>query len=235
MTSDFRPALIIVDMQEDFCPPSGSLAVDSGRDIVAPLNELLSLRFVLKVATRDWHPPDHISFAANHPGKQPYVDSVTIVNPYNASESYSSQLWPVHCVQNSPGAELVSELDVAKVDKIIDKGTDPRVEMYSPFYDPFQHPRACDTRLAALLHEHAITDVYVGGLAGDYCVKCCAEDAAAKEGFRTYLVEECTRPVNSASWAECKKAIEASGAKVVGMDSDEVRRLYTMAPLTYTN
>ncbi|TGJ86365.1 hypothetical protein E0Z10_g2369 [Xylaria hypoxylon] len=213
MTSNFRPALIVVDVQEDFCPPSGSLAVPNGRDVVVPINKLLDLPFVLKVATKDWHPQDHISFAANHPGKQPYVDFVTIVNPDNATESYSSQLWPVHCVQGTTGAELLAELDVGKLDKIIEKGTDRRVEMYSPFYDPFVSPRVSDSGLAALLRDHAVTDVYVVGLAGDYCVKSCAEDAA-KEGFRTYLIEECTRSVDAGNWPQCKKVIEGSGAKV---------------------
>ncbi|KAI3319755.1 isochorismatase [Xylariaceae sp. AK1471] len=226
MASDFKPALIVVDLQEDFCPPNGSLAVPEGRDVVGPINKLLSLPFVLKVATKDWHPRDHISFAANHADKQPYVDSVTIVNPYNVTESYSSRLWPVHCVQGTAGAELLPELDTEKLDKIVVKGTDSRVEMYSPFYDPFTSPRVSDSGLGALLRDHAVTDVYVVGLAGDYCVKSCAEDAV-KEGFRTYLIEECTRAVNAGNWPQCKKGIEGSGAKVVSMDSPAVQRLMT--------
>ncbi|KAI0431558.1 isochorismatase [Xylaria sp. FL1042] len=227
MADDFRPALIVVDVQEDFCPPNGSLAVPEGRDVVAPINKLLGLPFVLKVATKDWHPRDHISFAANHAGKQPYVDFVTIVNPDNASESYSSRLWPVHCVQGTSGAELVPELDAGQLDAVVEKGTDPRVEMYSPFYDPFVSPRVSDSGLATLLRKHAVTDVYVVGLAGDYCVKSCAEDAA-KEGFRTYLIEEGTRAVDAGAWPQCKRAIEeGSGARVVSMESHEVRRLMT--------
>ncbi|KAI1425782.1 isochorismatase [Xylaria sp. FL1777] len=227
MADDFRPALIVVDVQEDFCPPKGSLAVPEGRDVVVPINKLLGLPFVLKVATKDWHPRDHISFAANHAGKQPFVDFVTIVNPDNPSESYSSRLWPVHCVQGTNGAELVPELEAGKLDKIVEKGTDRRVEMYSPFYDPFVAPRVSDSGLATLLRDHGVTDVYVVGLAGDYCVKSCAEDAA-KEGFRTYLIEECTRPVDAGGWALCKKAVEeGSGAKIVSMQSPEVLRLMT--------
>lgn len=202
---------------------NGSLAVSNGRDIVEPINKLLGLPFALKIATKDWHPQDHISFAANHTGKQPYADFVTVVNPHNAAESYSSRLWPVHCVQGTTGAELVPELDVGKLDTIIEKGTDPRVEMYGPFYDPF---RVSDSGLATLLRAHAVTDVYVVGLAGDYCVKTCAEDAA-KEGFRTYLIEECTRPVDAGNWPLCKKSIEGSGAKVVSMKGPEVLRLMT--------
>ncbi|KAI1119171.1 isochorismatase [Nemania sp. NC0429] len=226
MAGDFRPALIVVDLQEDFCPPNGSLAVPQGRDVVEPINKLLALPFVLKVATKDWHPRDHVSFAANHEGKQPYVDFVTIVNPDNAAESYSSRLWPVHCVQGTAGAELVPELDAGRLDEIVEKGTDPRVEMYSPFYDPFMSPRVSDSGLVALLRAHAVTDVYVVGLAGDYCVRSCAEDAA-KEGFRTYLIEECTRAVDAGQWPQCKAALEGSGARVVSVGDPEVLRLMT--------
>ncbi|CAJ2500737.1 Uu.00g035900.m01.CDS01 [Anthostomella pinea] len=225
MTGDFRPALIVVDLQEDFCPPNGSLAVPEGRDIIPLVNKLLALPFVIKIATRDWHPRDHVSFAANHEGKQPYTDFVKITNPNNESESYESRLWPVHCVQGTKGAELVPELH-EKIDKIIEKGIDSRVEMYSPFYDPFTSPRVFDSGLAGVLRENHVTDVYVVGLAADYCVKSAALDAV-KEGFKTYLVEDCTRAVDAAGWPECKKGIEASGARVVSMEAPEVQRLMT--------
>ncbi|KAI0008124.1 pyrazinamidase/nicotinamidase [Xylariaceae sp. FL0662B] len=224
MAGDFRPALLIVDLQEDFCPPDGSLAVANGRDITPLINKLLELPFVVKIATKDWHPPDHISFASNHEGKQPISDSVKIVNPHNESEAYESRLWPVHCVQGTKGAELVPELNRDKIDFVLNKGTDPRVEMYSPFYDPFRSPRVYDSGLAAALREKRITDVYVVGLAADYCVKHATLDAA-REGFNTYLIEDCTRAVDASAWPECKKTIEACGAKVVGMDGPEVRRV----------
>ncbi|KAI1638398.1 isochorismatase [Biscogniauxia mediterranea] len=226
MVGQFRPALLVVDLQEDFCPPNGSLAVPSGRDVIPVINVLLELPFVTKIATKDWHPPDHISFATNHEGKQPYTDSVKIVNPNNAAESYESRLWPVHCVQGTKGAELVPELDVKKIDRVVEKGTDARIEMYSPFYDPFTAPRVCDSGLAGVLRESRITDVYVVGLAADYCVRNAALDAA-KEGFKTYLVEDGTRPVDAAQWLECKKGIEAAGVKVVSMEAPEVQRLMT--------
>ncbi|KAI0020803.1 isochorismatase [Xylariomycetidae sp. FL0641] len=226
MAGPFRPALIVVDLQEDFCPPHGSLAVPEGRDIISQVNKLLAFPFVVKIATKDWHPRDHVSFAENHEGKQPYTDTVTIVNPNNASESYESTLWPVHCVQGTEGAELVHELDAKVFDKIIEKGTDARVEMYSPFYDPFKSPRVCDSGLLGVLKEKGVTDVYVVGLAADYCVKSAAVDAA-KEGFRTYLIDNCTRPVHADKWLECKKAIEAAGVRVVDTNAPEVRRLMT--------
>lgn len=160
---------------------------------------------------------------------------MTIVNPDNAGESYTSRLWPVHCVQGTPGAELVPELDSGKLDSVVLKGTDRHVEMYSPFYDPFVAPRVSDSGLAGLLRARGVTDVYVVGLAGDYCVKSCAEDAA-KEGFRTYLIEECTRPVDAGAWQLCKKALEEGpgGARVVSLEGPEVLRLMTAAATAAT-
>ncbi|KAK8136792.1 isochorismatase [Apiospora sp. TS-2023a] len=246
----FRPALIVVDFQEDFCPPvgrlphticqmpsattltashkDGSLAVPEGRDIAPVVNQLLSLPFVTKIATKDWHPASHISFAANHEGKQPFADYATVVNPANPDESYETRLWPVHCVQGTPGAALVPELEAGKLDPdgIVEKGQHPHVEMYSPFYDKFEHPRGCDSGLAKRLHDAQITDVYVVGLAADYCVRSCAEDAA-KEGFRSFIVEEGTRPVDKAEWARCRTELEKLGVSIVTMQSDEVQRLMT--------
>ncbi|OTB02650.1 hypothetical protein M426DRAFT_322415 [Hypoxylon sp. CI-4A] len=223
---DFRPALLIVDLQEDFCPPNGSLAVTNGREITPLINKLLASPFVIKIATRDWHPADHVSFASNHQGKAPFEDTITIVNPHNESEAYESRLWPVHCVQGTPGAELVPELLRSQIDMVLDKGVDARVEMYSPFYDPFESPRVYDSGLAQALKDKQVTDVYVVGLAADYCVKNAAMDAA-KEGFHTYLIEECTKAVDPSGWSGCKREIEESGAKVVSIDGPEVSRLMT--------
>src|ERR1700744_6042852 len=118
-TMTFTPALIIVDFQEDFCPPNGSLAVTDGRSISSVINKLLDLPFAIKIATKDWHPADHISFASNHAGKKPFVDFTTVVNPTNATETYETRLWPDHCIQETKGAELVPELNIAKVDKVV--------------------------------------------------------------------------------------------------------------------
>lgn len=224
-TSDFIPALIIVDLQEDFCPPSGSLAVAQGRDTATPINELLALpSFAIRIATQDWHPASHVSFAANHPGTQPFADSTTVVNPHNPQETYNTRLWPIHCVQDTKGAELIPELDVGSVDVVVKKGLDARVEMYSAFYDPFRNPRVCDSGLVELLRGKGVTHVYVVGLAFDYCVKSTAVDAAS-EGFTTYVVEEGTRAVDASGWAECTKGLEKDGVKVVRMDGEEVQRL----------
>ncbi|KAI3392131.1 hypothetical protein diail_6143 [Diaporthe ilicicola] len=228
-SSPFVPALIIVDFQEDFCPPSGSLAIPQGRDIAPTVNELLSLpSFATRIATQDWHPEDHISFAANHTAKQPFTDTITVVNPHNASESYETRLWPVHCVQGTRGAELVPELHAGDVDVVVKKGADARVEMYSAFYDPFESPRVSDSGLAATLRDKGVTHVYVVGLAFDYCVSATATDAA-KEGFVTYVVEEGTRSVDAAGWDKCKEGLAAGGVKLVSMDGEEVQKLKSAA------
>jgi nicotinamidase-related amidase len=199
--------------------------VAGGRDIAPTVNKLLSLpAFVLRVATQDWHPTTHVSFASNHAGRQPFTDHVTIVNPANPAETYESRLWPVHCVQGTPGAELVPELDQTRIDSFLRKGQDERVEMYSPFYDPFEAPRGCDSGLAQQLCDAHVTHVYVVGLAADYCVLNCAVDAA-REGFKTFIVEEATRAVDPAGWPKTRLGLDEKGVTVVGMGSADVQRL----------
>lgn len=179
---------------------------------------------MIRVATKDWHPADHISFASNHAGKQPFVDTVTVVNPHNANETYETRLWPVHCVQGSPGAALIPELHVDKVDRIIEKGQRKEVEMYSAFYDPLTQPRVSDSGLSGVLKEHGVTDVYVVGLAADYCVQSTALDAV-KEGFKTYIVQEGTRPVDGKAWADGKQDLQNMGVRLVSLSGPEVERL----------
>jgi nicotinamidase-related amidase len=188
------------------------------------VNKLLDLPFAIKIATKDWHPTDHISFASNHAGKKPFVDFTTIINPTNASETYETRLWPDHCIQNTPGAELVPELDVKKVDKVVEKGQRKEVEMYSAFYDPLEKPRVSDSGLAGVLKEKGVTDVYVVGLAADYCVKATAVDAA-KEGFKTCIVEEGTRPVDEGLWKEVQGELTPKGVKVVNFSGEEVGKV----------
>jgi nicotinamidase/pyrazinamidase len=152
-------ALIVVDMQNDFCA-GGALAVPDGDAVIEPLNRLArESQFV--VATRDWHPADHHSFAV-HGG-----------------------VWPVHCVQDTPGAQLVSGLDADAIDAIVDAGKAPDLEGYSGFED---------TDLERLLREHGVDTVHIGGLALDYCVKETALDAR-RAGFDVVLHRDATRPV----------------------------------------
>jgi nicotinamidase-related amidase len=203
---------------------NGSLAVPNGRAIIPTVNHLLSLPFALRIATKDWHPTDHISFAPNHPNAQPYTSFFTVINPSNPTEKYETRLWPVHCVQHTPGAELIPELDKGKIDRVVAKGLDARVEMYSAFYDPLKSPRVSDSGLSAVLKGEEVTDVYVVGLAADYCVQFTAVDAAA-EGFRTVIVEEGTKAVDQEGWEKVKKDIEGKGVRIVGMDGEEVRKV----------
>ncbi|KAI0353064.1 Isochorismatase hydrolase [Trametes cingulata] len=220
----FKPALLVVDVQEDFCPPNGSLAVPEGRDIVPVINELLKLPFTLKIATKDHHPQNHISFASNHPGAAPFASSCTVVNPANPAENYETRLWPDHCVIGTPGNELVPELDTGRIDAVVHKGTDPRVEMYSAFRSPLRNPPLATavSDLEARLRAADVTDVFIVGLAGDYCVKNSARDSA-ELGWRTYVVEDAVRSVGGAdAWAETVAELAPLGVRVVKADGEEV-------------
>ncbi|KAI9757790.1 MAG: NAD(+) salvage pathway protein [Chaenotheca gracillima] len=230
----FRPALIVVDMQEDFCPPNGSLAVTDGRTIAPTINALLTLPFVLKVGTKDWHPPDHISFASNHAYAEPHESSAQIENPADSSETVDIMLWPDHCVQGTDGAELIPELDTQLLNAVVLKGTDRRVEMYSAFADVFGNKAdpgpGSSTRqgevegsLEVLLARANVSHVYVVGLAADYCVLYTALDSA-KAGFKTFVVEEATRAVDSGeeSLGRARKKWSDAGVDVISMKGKEV-------------
>jgi len=156
--------LIIVDLQSDFLP-NGALPVPRGDEVIPLANELQS-RFELIVATQDWHPADHGSFAANHPGKKP-GDRIML-------DGIEQILWPVHCVQNTPGAQFTAWLDTKRIGRVFQKGTDPKIDSYSAFFDN-AHRRS--TGLGDYLKERSVTDVYLVGLALDYCVKYSALDA----------------------------------------------------------
>jgi nicotinamidase/pyrazinamidase len=175
-------ALILVDLQNDFLP-GGALAVPNG-DVVIPLANQLQGTFHLVVATQDWHPANHQSFAANHPGRKP-GDVIKI-------KKLPQILWPVHCVQNTRGAQLASGLMLQRVNKVFRKGTDPEIDSYSGFFDN-DHQRA--TGLGEYLKDKKVTDIYVMGLATDYCVKYTALDAL-ELSFKVFLIEDACRGVN---------------------------------------
>ena len=176
-------ALILVDIQNDFLP-GGALAVPRG-DEVLPVANRLSSRFDLVVATQDWHPADHGSFAANHPGKKP-GDVVDL-------HGLRQILWPVHCVQDTPGAAFAPGLDVSRVARVFQKGTDPAIDSYSGFFDN-GHRRA--TGLGDYLRARGVSEIFVMGLATDYCVKFTALDAVRRLGLRSTLIEDGSRGVN---------------------------------------
>jgi len=175
-------ALILVDLQNDFVE-GGALAVPCGLEII-PLANRMQEKFNLIVATQDWHPADHGSFAASHPGKQP-GEQIDL-------DGLPQTLWPVHCVQGSPGADFVPGLDRSRWSAIFQKGIDPRIDSYSGIFD---NARRRQTGLADFLRGHGVTAVTILGLATDYCVKFTALDAAAL-GFDTTVIIDACRGVN---------------------------------------
>jgi nicotinamidase/pyrazinamidase len=178
---DKHTALLMVDLQNDFCP-GGNLAVPEGDKVVALANQL-QLNFNCVVATQDWHPADHLSFAENHSNQK--VGNIVQLN------SITQILWPTHCVQESKGAEFHPELDITRVNKIIFKGTNREIDSYSAFFDN-AHQRS--TGLADYLKEQGITKLHVMGLATDYCVKYTCLDAI-QLGFEVSIILDGCRGV----------------------------------------
>ncbi|MEQ9286298.1 MAG: bifunctional nicotinamidase/pyrazinamidase [Cyclobacteriaceae bacterium] len=174
--------LLIVDVQNDFLP-GGALAVPHGDEIIPFVNKLQH-EFDLVVATQDWHPQDHGSFAANHSGRKP--GEVIDLN------GLDQILWPVHCVQGAFGAEFSKELDDAKIDKVFVKGTDKAIDSYSGFFD---NGRLKSTGLDAYLKSKGVEKLTVVGLAADYCVKYTALDAIGL-GYQVEVPRDGTRAVN---------------------------------------
>jgi nicotinamidase/pyrazinamidase len=175
-------ALVLVDIQNDFLP-GGALAVPHG-DAVVPVANSLQAAFPLVVATQDWHPAHHGSFAANHPGRKVFEQ----IDLHGLPQT----LWPVHCVQGTSGAELAPALQRERIAKIFPKGTDAGIDSYSGFFDN-GHRRS--TGLGEWLKAKGVTEVFVCGLATDYCVKFTALDAA-QTGFKTHFIQDASRGVN---------------------------------------
>ena len=175
-------ALILVDLQVDFMP-TGMLPVAEADRVIPIANRLMPL-YGTVVATQDWHPADHGSFAANHPWRKPGQ----VIDLHGLPQV----LWPIHCVQNTWGAEFVEELRRDGITEVFQKGTDPTIDSYSGFYD---NGHRKSTGLAEWLRERGIEEVHVLGVATDYCVKFTVLDAL-KEGFTTVLIEDACRGVN---------------------------------------
>lgn len=188
-----KTALIIVDVQNDFCP-GGTLAVPEGDKIVPIINQLRN-KFDIVVATQDWHPKDHGSFASNHPGKK----TGEVINLNGLQQI----LWPDHCVQNTTGAEFAAILDVRGILNVFQKGMDKTVDSYSGFFD---NGYKNTTGLFEYLKKELVTDIYVVGLAIDYCVKFTAIDAV-KLGFNTAVIKDACRGVNVLA-GDVERAIE---------------------------
>jgi nicotinamidase/pyrazinamidase len=175
-------ALILVDIQNDFLP-GGALAVPDGDEVIPIINRLQAV-FPLVVATQDWHPANHGSFAASHSGR-------TVFEQINLN-GLPQTLWPVHCVHHTKGAELAAALKRERIARIFPKGTDVGIDSYSGLFD---NGHRKSTGLGEWLKDKGVTDVFVCGLATDYCVKFTALDAA-KAGFKTHFIADASRGVN---------------------------------------
>lgn len=197
-------ALIIVDIQNDFLP-GGALAVNDGDEVIPIINKLQrSDYFDLVVATQDWHPPNHKSFASNHSGKNPF-DKILL-------DGLEQILWPDHCIQGTKGADFPSALDEKKIEAIFRKGMDVNVDSYSGFFD---NGKRKDTGLAAYLKGKKVDEVYVSGLAGDFCVFYTALDSA-ESGFITFFIEDATRSINQTNFEnDVKKKLSEKNVRII--------------------
>ena len=199
-------ALLLVDIQPDFLP-GGSLAVEGGDAILEPINRLLERTpFGLHVATQDWHPPAHVSFASSHPGRAPF----DVIDLYGHPQT----LWPDHCVEGTPGAELSKAIDWRRVSAIIRKGSAIDADSYSGFRNNWnpagERPL---TGLAGYLRERGIEHVVLCGLARDFCVKWSAEDAVAA-GFGATVLWDLTRPVDPSSDERVRAELGRAGVRI---------------------
>jgi len=196
-------AFVLVDVQNDFCP-GGALAVPGGDEVVAIANALAT-RFPLAVATQDWHPAGHASFASAHPGAAVH-DSADV-------GGIKQVLWPDHCVQGTKGAELRADLDLRPYRLIIRKGANPGLDSYSAF---FENDRVTPTGLRGYLQGLGVRRVYLAGLATDYCVLFSALDAA-RLGFDTWVVSDAVRAVGVPAGSEkaAFQVMESAGVRLV--------------------
>lgn len=204
-------ALILVDLQNDFMPGE-ALGVDRGDEVI-PVANRLQKSFEWVVATQDWHPPTHSSFASNHPGHE--------VGEVVRLDAVSQILWPVHCVQRSPGAELVSTLDTSRIVRIFYKGTRPDMDSYSAFFD---NGHQQSTGLGDYLRQIGVEDLFLMGLATDYCIKFSALDAR-ELGFNTTVIEDGCRGVelNPGDISIAFEEMKAVGVQILTSNDVEER------------
>jgi nicotinamidase/pyrazinamidase len=194
-------ALLVIDIQYDFLP-GGALPVPQGDEIIPIINRLQP-KFDLVIATQDWHPRGHKSFASSHPGKKSFEEIEWM--------GRRQVLWPDHCIQGSPGAAFSNNLDLNRVEAIFRKGISPEIDSYSGFFD---NGHLKSTGLAAYLKGKGITSVYVAGLAADYCVYFTAKDALAS-GFNTFVIEDATRAINPDNFQHIKADIIKNNGSII--------------------
>ena len=193
-------ALIIVDIQNDFIS-GGSLAVPDGDKIISRINELQK-KFDLVVATQDWHPSNHKSFASQHDGMNPF-DVIDL-------NGLQQTLWPDHCIQSTKGAEFHKDLNTNKIEAIFRKGTNPEIDSYSGFFD---NGRKKATGLHGYLQERKVTSVFVCGLAADFCVYYTALDALSL-GYETTILDESTKAIDPINFVDLKDNFRTKGGKI---------------------
>ncbi|HNR40643.1 MAG TPA: bifunctional nicotinamidase/pyrazinamidase [Bacteroidales bacterium] len=194
-------ALVIIDVQNDFMP-DGSLGVPEGDDIVRVINSIQDC-FDLVIATQDWHPHDHVSFASNHHGKAVF-EKIDL-------DGVGQTLWPDHCVQGTKGAGFHPDLETHRFAAIFRKGMNPGVDSYSGFYD---NNHQVSTGLAGYLREKGVTKAYFCGLASDICVYYSIKDALA-EGFPSVFIEDASKPLNKESFEDQKKELAGLGVRII--------------------
>ena len=201
MTADDRDVLLIVDVQNDFCP-GGALAVPDGDAIVPAVNRL-ARSFAHVILTQDWHPPGHASFASSHPGKRPF-DAIEV--------SYGTQiLWPDHCVQGTQGASFHPELDVSHAELVVRKGFRSAIDSYSAFRE---NDRLTPTGLAGYLRERGLERITMCGLATDFCVAFSAVDGRAA-GFAVTVVTRACRGIDlDGSLARAIRSMSDAGVSI---------------------
>jgi nicotinamidase/pyrazinamidase len=201
MTPDDRDVLLIVDVQNDFCP-GGALAVPDGDAIVPAVNRL-ARSFAHVILTQDWHPPGHASFASSHPGKRPF-DAIEV--------SYGTQiLWPDHCVQGTQGASFHPELDVPHAELVVRKGFRSAIDSYSAFRE---NDRLTPTGLAGYLRERGLERITMCGLATDFCVAFSAIDGRAA-GFAVTVVTRACRGIDlDGSLARAIRSMSEAGVSI---------------------
>ena len=194
-------ALILIDIQNDFLP-GGSLEVPKGDEIIDNVNFIMD-NYNIVVATKDWHPKDHISFASNHKNKN--VGQIIKIN------NLDQMLWPDHCIKNSKGSEFPEKLDSHKIHKIFYKGVDSNIDSYSGFYD---NGKIRSTGLSNFLKKSNINQVDIVGLATDYCVKYSSIDAY-NEGFKTKVLCSCVRGISVQTTEIAFKEMKDMGISII--------------------
>lgn len=197
-------ALVLIDIQNDFLE-GGALAVKNGNAILPIVNEIIHYSFDLIVATKDWHPNDHGSFANNHEGKK--------IGDHINLGGLDQILWPAHCIQGTYGAEFAAGWDTTEIDKVIYKGTDPLIDSYSAFYD---NGHRKSTGLETYLREKGVNQIFFAGLATDYCVKYSVLDAL-ELGFRAYVIVDACRGIHPQDSSHALAIMQAGNAILISI------------------